>query len=468
MKKIYTAILFLSAAFALSSCVEQIETPVQAPAQESEFETMTIHVLETKSYLDDGIHKWSGSDKIHVFDQDGQRYTFKGESSAKESFVFTYDKWPAGKVPKCALFNPNNAEPEFKDGKFSAVHPLSQPIHNVGSFGKASNTSVAMIQPDGNGNYTAQFKNVCGYIKFNLATNYVKNIKIESVNGTPIAGDIEIDYNNGTPTYKVTGNPATSISLTPKSKSENDVVVSYYSGDYYACLLPCDLNGIKVTITNMNDRSMSISGSALMKITRNNVIDLGTLDKRVVDLQLGNEDNKYGLPTSSTKEERTFVQKDNFNIPQNFTVNFGQGYQFKKGEGYNCLTFLKDSQPSGGDQLKYGYVGIPAYEDMYMTRAEVNTLNAQSKNFQFFEDTSTDWATAPLKNISTKLTAVKGSGNTAEKVATWTFKEGTVGTSAQGYTLPNTVYYLTIHGVPTLVGLVHLEYTFTSLAPEAE
>ena len=70
---------------------------------------------------------------------------------------------------------------------------------------------------------------------------------------------------------------------------------------------------------------------------------------------------------------------------------------------------------------------------MYMTRAEVNTLNTQSKNFQFFEDTSTDWATAPLKNISTKLTAVKGSDNTAEKVATWTFKEGTVGTSSGIY-----------------------------------
>ena len=462
MKKIYTAILFLSAAFALSSCVEQMETPVQAPTQESEFETMTIHVLETKSYFDsDGIHKWSASDKIHVFDQDGQRYTFKGESSAKESFVFTYDKWPAGKVPTCALFNPNNTKPEFKDGKFSAVHPLSQPIHNVGSFGKASNTSVAMIQPDGNGNYTAQFKNVCGYIKFNLATNYVKNIKIESVDETPIAGDIEIDYNDGAPTYKVIGSPATSIYLTPKTKSENNVVVSYYSGDYYACLLPCDLNGIKVTITNMNDRSMSISGSALMKITRNNVIDLGTLDYRTIDMILSGDENLYNLPTSNTRTEGQFEVKDNFNFPQTFCVNFIQGYLYKDGS----LKFSKDN--SASKQLSTGYIGLPAVESMYMSKVTYRTLNTGGKYCRVFADKSPDGTTLPTEPVSSRKRAFAPdpSKDQAETIVSWTFKEGAEG---EGYTLPGKMYYLTMENAPTVMNTVCLEYTFTSLAPAAE
>ena len=464
MKKIYTAILFLSAAFALSSCVEQIETPVQAPSQDNEFDTMTITVLETKSYYDSktGSHKWSADDKIHVFDQDGQRYTFKGESSAKESFVFTYDKWPAGKVPTCALFNPNNDEPEFKDGKFSAVHPLSQSIHNVGSFGKTSNTSVAMIEPDGNGNYTAQFKNVCGYIKFKLASTYVKNIRIESIDGTPLAGDIEIDYNNGTPTYEITGNPMTYISVTPRPKKVDGEVVSYDSGSYYACLLPCDLNGIKVTITNMNGRSMSMSGSALMKITRNNVIDLGTLDKRTIDMILSGEENIYGIPTESTKTEGFFKVKDNFNVSHDFSVYYKQGYQW---DG-SSLKFIKNNT-AGATQLNTGYISIPAYDDLYLSAASASTLNTGGKWFCFYEDKSVDGETDPQIPMSTEKRATHNKTDASKiVVAEWTFTEGVSETT--GYTLPGKGYYLTLKNAPTLMGTVHLEYTFSSSAPAAE
>ena len=463
MKKIYTAILFLSAAFALSSCVEQIETPVQSPSQDNEFETMTITVLETKSYYDSntGCPKWSANDKIHVFDQDGQRYTFKGEASANESFVFTYDKWPAGKVPTCALFNPLNDEPAYEDGKFSASHPSNQTIQNVGSYGKNVNTSVAMIESDGKGNYTADFKNVCGYIKFKLTTTYVKNITIESVDGTPIAGDIKIDYNNGTPTYELTGNPMTSISVTPKSESKDGEVVSYKSGSYYACLLPCDLNGIKVTITNMNGRSMSMSGSALMKITRNNVIDLGTLDQRTIDMILSGEENIYNFPTAPTKTEGFFKVKDNFNVSHDFSVYYKQGYQW---DG-SSLKFIKDTAASV--QLNTGYISIPAYDHLYLSAASASTLNTGGKWFIFYEDKSVDGETDPQIPMSTEKRATHNKTDASKiVVAEWTFTEGVSETT--GYTLPGKGYYLTLKNAPTLMGTVHLEYTFTSLAPEAE
>lgn len=466
MKKIFTRLFAVSAIFAAFSCAE-LDAPTVSPEEgqtpeadpNGEYTTLTITPVATKSYLNGSELQWSGNDFIYVFDDAGRRFKFTGEATAAASFVFTYAQWPIGAEPVYAVFCPDGNPTWVSEGKFQMTHPDSQPIHNGKSFGKKANTSVAKIEKTQKGAYTAEFKNVCGLVKFNIATTYVKNILIESTDGTPIAGNIEVDYNNGEPTYEVIEEQGlTRVSLTPKSKTDATTGdISYQSDSYYACLLPCDLNGIKVTITNINGRSESFIGSALMKIQRNKTVSLGTLDKRTITIKLSGE-NHYGLIESSTTGSNTYVVKDDLGIARNFEIGTHWRYYYDA-EADFCLKFTKNNNDAN---QKYSHIGLPVYNSMYISKVTVALLNTQNKYMNLYADTSSDGKTKPVQPIASRGNPVKGTPKT------WSFQQGEPEEDVTiGYTLPAKQYYLYTEGVPVWMDEVIITYTFTSLGPDA-
>lgn len=479
MKKIFTRLFAVSAIFAAFSCAE-LDAPTVSPEEgqtpetdpNGEYTTLTITPVATKSYLNGGELEWSGNDFIYVFDDEGNRFKFTGEAKAAASFKFTYDNWPVGAEPVYAVFCPDGDPTWVSEGKFQMTHPDSQPIHNGNSFGKKANTSVAKIEKTQEGAYTAEFKNVCGLLKFVVATDYVKTVRIESIDGTPIAGDIVVNYNEGEPTYVMAegGKKATSISVTPKANT---------SSTYYACLLPCDLDGIEVTVTNINGRSMSLSGSALMTINRNGHVNLGTLDQCTIDMQFTGE-NRYGLPTSDTDVKGlTYTIKDSFGMPQEFVIN--QCYKYKH-DSSTGLTLARDTSNKGNNK---NHIGLPVYESMYISYLKVALVNTSSKYMYLYTQTSEDGFNYPESlPVAGRLNPSAGAPkawNMGEGEAVYTenvqnedssyAKTSNVTPDLAKVITPNTQrntrYWLTFHGDPVQVDYVQLTYTFSSEGPDA-
>lgn len=482
MKKIFTRLFAFTAIFAAFSCAG-LDSPVapaegnQAPEgdQNGEYTTLSITAVETKSYIDhndDDKHKWNGNDKIHVFDSEGNRFTFTGEKTASESFVFTYDKWPVGHTPVYALFSMLDGEPVFdkETNKITTVHPSEQRIVNTNSFGRSANTSVAKIEPDGNGNYTAQFKNICGLVKFATTKSYVEEITIESVDNTPIAGEIVIDYNNGEPTFDIVEGES-KITLTPKSKTDTETgeIVGYVPSTYYACLLPCNLNGIKVTIKNMNGRSELLTGSALMSIQRGKQVNIGTLDQRTIEIDFAS--NSYGILTTAQSEEKSCVAVDNFNDEKAFAVGFnGSEYAWVSNKYLHLIrnyTYIDEVKT----ELKYGYIKLPNYDTYFLESAVVDLNNASKKTFNIYEDVSPDGLDAPDIPIASQKQGIGPRSKDGEELPAepvmFTFSENTSSATESGKAERGKSYYLTGHAGPMQIKKVTLTYTFTSEGPDA-
>ena len=207
-----------------------------------------------------------------------------------------------------------------------------------------------------------------------------------------------------------------------------------------------------MTITNINGRSESFTGSALMKVERNGVIDLGTLDVRTVKMKFSGE-NLY------TTGEETFTVKDDLGMSRDFGIGFNHKFLYDANSDF-CLKFLRNSTDPD-NQIKYGYIKLPVYESMYLNNATVSLLNTSSKYLNLYASVSADGLTAPENPIATSKNPVKGTPKT------WNFSEGT---PAEGHvlnkSLPAVQYYMVVEAVPTYMDEVNLTYTFTSLGPD--
>ena len=105
-------------------------------------------------------------------------------------------------------------------------------------------------------------KNVCGYLKItlpkhtsktrkddgkNYSSTHVSSVVISTTTGD-LAGDITVDYNDGTPVITEVENGVKTITLNVKAYTEKDTdKVFYLSGDYYFVVLPGSYSGLSVT-----------------------------------------------------------------------------------------------------------------------------------------------------------------------------------------------------------------------------
>ena len=88
-KQIILLGMMLTAAFTLTSCVQEIDNPVQEPEAGIPFE-ITASISETKTVNDGMKTKWEENDRIYLF------HAVAGETTYVYDYLFTVDNVESG------------------------------------------------------------------------------------------------------------------------------------------------------------------------------------------------------------------------------------------------------------------------------------------------------------------------------------------------------------------------------------
>ena len=273
MKKtlLYIALAVAATAFA-TSCVKELVEETTGTENTGKVE-VTGQVFEgvmedTKSVIEGQTPTWVEGDAISIFGSnqaEGLECTYLGENKfqSKESAVV--------EGPYYAIYPHKEGHTVNQEtGVFTATVPSEQIItagHNVGA---GALVSVAASETT-----ELYFRNAVGLVRLENKREDIVSIKIESTtSGQVIAGEFTMSLDDETPTVTpVEGKGATSITLKPAE--ENGTLAA---GEYYATLLPCSINGLKVTFTRKNGEkteTATVTKTKETTIPRNGGANLG-------------------------------------------------------------------------------------------------------------------------------------------------------------------------------------------------
>ena len=274
MKKI----LFLAAVTILAavSC-NKIEEG--APAGESNVPSFVASVdgADTKTVIDGMKSYWDGTEGIRVFDgkltigkvytatvEKAETATFKEEDSNvtlndKASYLAVYPEGPAGDVTWSGDIAVA-AKKFWLPGDQTAV---------PGSYDPSTHIAVAYSEF---GDVNLNFKNVTSLIKVNLTSDNVTEICFYGNNSDVIAGNFDVKYNNGQPTWS-----KGSYTLT-YAKVKNTDGSALKKGVYYISVLPAYLTkGFSIETVSNGVKSIK-KNSKPYTIGRNQILDLGAIE----------------------------------------------------------------------------------------------------------------------------------------------------------------------------------------------
>lgn len=167
--------------------------------------------------------EWLAGDKVSIFAGEGN-YLYKA-ASAGQSTTLVPEGQSAGAAEVYYAVYPYNEAATVSGAVVSTELPVNQ-IGVKGSF----TTHLAVSSSTGT-NMT--FKNVCGLVKVNIASDNVTSIEFKGNSGEIVAGPVNITVSEGEPTYApAEGSTATAVVMTPASGSV------FEPGDYYFAVLP--------------------------------------------------------------------------------------------------------------------------------------------------------------------------------------------------------------------------------------
>ena len=376
MKKIYTFIMLCSAAFAVSCSKDT--------ASDFKTETFTIQMTapQTKTHMVNGETVWTNGDNISVFSGNGTGHTFVVETSGKTSTSLTCSDWVSGNIPQWGVFcykeNQWQIYPveQIADGKFKAYLSSYQRVTSDNSFSSKSNLAVAKIDYDSEaGCYTGQMKNAMGLVKITVPVEDIVKITLEDANGTAdIAGELELDYNNGDPICSVIdGKGLKSIYVDRRKGSEN---ISFTKGSsVYFCVLPNVSFKPKFTFEKTDGTTCSVTGNMEISVNRSNFVYLGTpnlefipegYDKDVVVL-----DFTTAWPlTPECSNSTTFAREYKFG-------DYSFGIKADEGSGY---THKNSRLQFNSSNLGGAYILFNAPENGYIAKIAF-TQNTGKKSY---------------------------------------------------------------------------------------
>ncbi len=375
-----------AAAAVLAGCAKQEPSlnekeALQIPGEENvELEEVTINVQapDSRTYLSEGVVRWSKNDRVSIFDSANLRAQSSAVAEAGVSATLTASI-TKGSTPLYALY-PHDGSASISGGLITTTLTREQEAPNVSSFGKC-NVVVGKLASDGLGGYNCEMKNVCGYLKFTLpkhgsqkrksdpednkdySSTHVKKVTVTTTAGN-LTGDITINYNDGTPEITNVANGNKTIDFTPKSYTKKDSEDLFYlSGDYYLVVLPGDYTGITVTLEYDDETpSYTRTSTGSFSVSRGQYTDLGIFadDVVILDFSNGNDqlyqdgDPKKYLPTAGRKNAGV---EDVWKLDQNSrTYTFGiTTWENATGGNYNgssycyypsnnALMFVKQAQ----------------------------------------------------------------------------------------------------------------------------
>lgn len=167
--------------------------------------------------------EWLAGDKVSIFAGEGN-YLYKA-ASAGQSTTLVPEGQSAGTAEVYYAVYPYNEAATVS----GAVVSTELPVNQTGVKGSFT-THLAVSSSTGT-NMT--FKNVCGLVKVNIASDNVTSIEFKGNSGEIVAGPVNITVSEGEPTYApAEGSTATAVVMTPASGSV------FEPGDYYFAVLP--------------------------------------------------------------------------------------------------------------------------------------------------------------------------------------------------------------------------------------
>ena len=277
MKKIYTFIMLCSAAFAVS-CSKDTTSEVKT-------ETFTIKMTapQTKTHMLNGEMVWSENDQVTVFSDAGTRKLFDVVDARTTSTELKCSDWISGETPQWGVFchkdsywKPYEAE-QISEGRFKAYVSQEQRITSNNSFSSKSNLAVGKIDYDEeSGRYSGMMMNALGMVKITIPEADVTKITLEDANGVAeIAGEVEVDYNNGEPVCTIVeGKGLKSINVIRYSGSNTTTFTKGTS--VYFCVLPNVSFKPKFTFMKEDGTTASVTGNMEISVNRSNFVNLGT------------------------------------------------------------------------------------------------------------------------------------------------------------------------------------------------
>jgi len=273
MKKIlfWSAVTILAAV----SC-NKIEN--DTPAGESNMPSFIASVdgADTKTVIDGKKSYWDGTEGIRVLDgsvskvytatvEKAETATFTEKDATTltgDDYLAVYPEGPAGSVTWDG--NITSAAKKFwLPGDQKAV---------VGSYDPSTHIAVAYAE---SGDINLNFKNVTALIKVNLVSDNVTEICFYGNNADVIAGNFNVTYNNGEPTWTKEGTKYSNLSYAKVVADEGKTLTK---GTYYISVLPATLSkGFSIETVSGGSKSIK-KNSKSYTIGRNQIIDLGDVE----------------------------------------------------------------------------------------------------------------------------------------------------------------------------------------------
>lgn len=362
---------------------------------------MTITAgLDTKIYYQNGKNiRWTTEDKLRVFDDEGVGSTFTTQDGGKLEAEFTCDNWIGG-TPVFAVHSyPQSLFKDYVYGGENAVTAYlspSQSIVHKQSFSKYSILSVGTIS-ESNGSYEINgMKNVFGSIGFILSSSGVKSVTLTGNNSEVLAGWVDVDYNNGKPTWKVSeaGGKETSKSIVAtvnKGGAVSDEDPSFVKEtSYYINVLPQTFEkGLTLTIEKQNGAKAVREISSEIVLARNEARSFS----KALDYELPFDPLTIHFAMDVWPFEEKIVSKAN----QDKTGLTGETYTYKYedgGESKSCEFVIANPASeatnnyyafTAGSYLKFmdpgtgSWIKLPAIEGRKLCSVKVTTSNASNK-----------------------------------------------------------------------------------------
>ncbi len=277
---IFTSGLFFSMTFALLSCakVQSPEPSPESPAENQEqsgkieMEFSAISEAGTKTALgelSEGLRPitWVKDDEIKIYFNESFTTSKALSDGATTTFKANVDEAPA----YYAVY-PSSVESSLTDGSISVTIP-AKPVASK-DFGSIH--YAAAIAKNGN----LSFKNLCGFIRFEIRNPEIRSLIIRGAGEQLLAGKVSVSFDEN-------GNIGT-----PSISGGNSRIIATVAeaGVYYIPVLPgINLaNGVgfrfykEGDVASANAIETGVFSLTPLSVSRSGIVDLGCIDERIV------------------------------------------------------------------------------------------------------------------------------------------------------------------------------------------
>ena len=222
----------------------------------------------TRTALEQNKVIWTKGDAISIFDGNVNVKSVTADSTSTARF----DAELSQQGPWFALY-PYSADAFISGTAITTVLPGEQTaVHNT----FADDLNIAVARSDQG---TLTFKNVLAYLKFSVANDNIISVKLTGNGGEALAGEIEIDYNDGVPTWESTDGLG-EITLTAPKDSLSRTFLKGKS--YYIGVLPQTFaSGFMLEFTDAAGDKYTASHNAGVSLSRSVIYDMGTPDSSI-------------------------------------------------------------------------------------------------------------------------------------------------------------------------------------------